>query len=876
MISSSEFLVDHAYRKVWCSPGQDRQHIVAPSRMSKSWGAIGSINIGMRTYSLPTQGEWYHVFVIGDLPPVLVGMGHIEDNWVNARAHCNDTSLLVTTYLNDGKVFPTHRVYFLYTRNGSMVVAFKHTPKVANLGKEQPFIRWRSNAWFDRVDAEIAKDAGIFVEGIVYQGQAEFSSFQSRWRARRDSGVGAAFAYVNGLRVKDINISTAQVGDILEYVWDASVKEVLEMRVGDLKSFDSIRDNKAKFLIPRPGLGDVIDYRDDVDFFLLNYELAAKYKGLYYHQNLVDSVRNVTHRDFSLPFAYLRGYVDNSPEWRWDHDLRVEVVVRHSGWMRELVDEHHRIKELFKLEEEDRLDVMIGEQSLVSVWRAAELENSPYIRIMDSLYGEITRSLVREAYGYNAISRLVGDTPKRLLPGQEWLTLPMTSMPRSTVFEYDGQGRLIDWYKHSNSFEYPIRNTTARYVEAYSGFGDVGLYTEYDRLETVLDPSADYRFYICDKWNGEARNNWRDVTGDTTKYVIENGTAKWLIDPTKYLTAVRSDRGFLCYTVDLNYRDDLITLTVRSTDIVIGQVPSSGVMDIPPGEIDIFLNGWDLVEDVDFYVEWPQICIINKSRLVPGPIQRVVVRGRGFCDSELKRRKPKDVGFVSYGKLSRNARFQVRDDKVTRVSIAGALFTREEVVFSEDGTVVSPVNVLNGAPYKITHPVIPMLDVTAVDTYELMAISEAVDKEVEDYLTLKLPEPVEPLPSPALAWYLVFSPFSAKLIYDMLYGVLPMDEFKGEYSDQFLRERLRGYEWILPFDPALRGVDERYVNIQPHPEVDPIHLTVYQYRLLDRAIQLFLNGKVQINRHTLIIEEGYEHETPDHPHPHRTFDEIGA
>lgn len=148
-----------------------------------------------------------------------------------------------------------------------------------------------------------------------------------------------------------------------------------------------------------------------------------------------------------------------------------------------------------------------------------------------------------------------------------------------------------------------------------------------------------------------------------------------------------------------------------------------------------------------------------------------------------------------------------------------------------------------------------MLDVTSVDTYTLRGISELIDKEVSDYLSIKLPEVVEGTPSPAPAWYTVFSPLCSKLIYDMLLGILPMDEFSGEYSDQYVRERLRGYDWILPYDPAIRGVNENYVVIHPHPETDPVELSLNQYRLLGRVIDVFLGGKVDFSRYTVIVEE---------------------
>lgn len=874
MTSSSDFLVDHAYKNVWCTPGQDRQYIIGPQRTSKRQGEIGSVKIGMRHYTLPTKGEWYHMFTIGELSPATLGMAPIVDKWVSAQAHCNSTSLLIYAYLNNGKHIPIHRIYFLYTHFGALVVAIKDTKEVAHFGVEQPFLRWRSNAWFDGQNG-VGVNKGVEVNGIKIDTVDQFSQFQVKWRAAKQK-PGYAWAHVNGLRVKDLNPTTAKVGDVIEYYYDASVREVMEITVKTLRSFISRMDNLAKYFLPRPGLGTTIDYVDDVDIYILNYKLAAAYTGLYYHQNQPTAIRNVTHRDFSIPSSFLRGYVDNASGWIWNDDLRLELIIRNSGYDRHLIDEEHRIKELFKLPEANRLNVMIGEDAGVPVWKAAELEDSYYPKLMRARDFSITKSMVEKAYGYNAISKLIGDTPQRLEVSGEWVKLPYGAVTRSTVYEYDKDGVMIGWYQHDYSIEYPIRNpTVTKYIEAYSGKGCVGLGTDYDKPTTKMAVGTEYRFYVCDIWNGVSRNNWRDVTGNTAYYTVANGVATWVIDRSKYHTAVRDDAHFLAKDLELNYRDDLLAFTVTAEEVMSGRVPVVDVMSVPPMQFDLLINGMTLVENIDYYVEWPQVCIVCKPHLKEGIQQKVHLRGRGFCGPEMERDTPLDYGFVMHQRLSYNGRYNVRDDKVCKISIGGQLYTRDEVATAEDGTLFGN-DLRNGAPYQIVHPIIPLLGTTDTDTYTLRERSMEIDAEVEGYLSLHIPQPEEPQPSPQAGWYSVYSPFAAKIMYDMLYGVIQMDEFKGEYSLEFVRERLKGYDWILPYDPALKNVDKDFITIHPHPEVGPVKLNIYQYRLLDRAIEVFLGGNVLMNRHLVIVEEGYEHEMDDHPHPHRSWDEVEA
>lgn len=872
MRQPADFLVNDAYRRIWCGPGQDRQYIVAPTRFSPRLGALSSVKIGMRVYNLPTQGEFYHCFMIGDLPPVLVGMDTIVNKWVAVRGHCIATSLLVDLYTKQGKHFPTHRAYFLYTGMGALVIAFLHTPKIANLGLEQPYIRWRSGLAMDD-SSKYPFNGGIEIEGIVPTTQNEFILYQNMWRAAQQK-QGYAWAFVNGMRVKDINPTTAKLGDVLEYYRDATVKEVVEVLVKDILPFDSRMDEIGKYLITRAGLGETVDFYDDIDIYLLRYTKAAVYTGYYYHFNQPDSIRMVTHRDYAIGQAYLAAYIEYDRDWTWNHDLRLELIIRDSGKNRPLPDEAHHIKDLFRLPEPQRIKAMIGEKSM-EVWQAAELEDSFYPKVMAAPQGGITRLMVEKALGYNAIGKRINNTPIKVTPGTDkWATLPEGLWDRSTIYEYAADGTLLGWYLHDASYEYPIRNNNTRYLEGFYGYGGDGSSTDFDVDGTVIDPTMDYRFYISHIYNGVRKNDWQDITGDERYYKIQGGKVVWYVDRAKFSTAVRNSVDFLAYDLQLNYRDDLLAFSLNADEIRVGRVSAVGVLDIPFGQTNIWMNGHELVPKIDYYFEFPEFCIVNKAYLKPGPVQDIHLRSRSFCKSDMSARPPAETGFVAYRQLSHNSRYNVREDKVNHVCIGGAIYTRDELGFTEDNQTL-PEIARNGLPYMVQHPVINMLGVTDTDTYTLLEAAEVIDKKVEDYLTVELPLPEQPNPTPIEYWWQVFSPFTTKLIYDMLNGILPMDEFKGEYSDDWLRKRLAGYDWILKYDPALNDVDEQFVVIHPHPETGVIELNVYQYRVLDRAIKLFLNNNVVLNRHLVIVEEGFEHDQRDHPHPHQTWESVG-
>src|SRR5690606_7708389 len=160
-----------------------------------------------------------------------------------------------------------------------------------------------------------------------------------------------------------------------------------------------------------------------------------------------------------------------------------------------------------------RQAAMFGENSAVPFWRASELEKSNYVKLMSLKANEITQHMVEDAYGYNAISKLVGDMPQRIDNGKRWVQLPNNAIKKSTVFEYDHDGVLIGWYSHENALEYPIRNPETYYIEAFPGESGVGVCTVYDSTDYKIEAGLEYRFYVCSVVDGVVMNDWSDVTG---------------------------------------------------------------------------------------------------------------------------------------------------------------------------------------------------------------------------------------------------------------------------------------------------------------------------------------------------------------------------
>lgn len=868
MANKSDFLIDHSYKKLWQSPGQDTQYIVAPHRTTPRRGALGTVTLGMKEYSLPTRGDWYSVFVFGDLPHFMVGVDQYINKWVSVQAHCNSSNTLITIYDNKGIVYPSFDAYFLYTRDGQVAIALKNHQRTVNVLDDDIFVKWRSSSWFS-ILGNLVYGQGIVMVGGVLRNRDDISIFASRW-LELNARSGYLWVYKNGRRIQRAHSSTLEVGDYLELVWDASVKEVLRYKLEDLDVFISSLDDKSKYLVPNIGYGETIDYHDDIDVFILEHKNDNEYDGVYYHHNQEDSIRNVTHRDFSIPTAYVTGVIEANVRWNLSSDNRLEVIVRHSGWVRPIPDVHARLYDLFQLSHKDRLAALAGEQSLIPEWFAGNLESDSFNVLMGRYKKTVDLELATDAFGYNAVSKVAG--PAIYTRGDmKSIRLGQLYHYRATVYEYNANGRMLGHYLHSVSPDYYVYNEQCAYIEVYFGWAGLNMGTVFGKSEQKLDLYSDYRFYIAQRQAGEIYGEWEDITGDDTKYVIdETGKLTWKVSPISYLTAVRKDTDFLANNIELDREDRLLLLSIQTDNLYQDRGELKGWLEIPPGELDIFLNNHLLVEGIDYYVNWPEICITNITFRDPGIKNRIHVRARGFCNSDMSRVACKDIGFVYNRKLLSRDKYFALEDKVNVIHSNGRLVPTA-LAFEEDWTRKEMPVGYNGKPYQIRHPMIPLKNMVSENVTVLRGQSMDLDLRIEDYLTDKLGIEDTELPRDIDNKYPVISPFMSKLLHDLINGVFPIDEFLVGYSDEYLLDKVSRYNYLLAYEPTVNGYMPDFMEVHPHPYLKSIEVNVYQYRILDRVAKLMFKNKVALDKTLLIIEEGFEHDTRYHPHPRRVL-----
>lgn len=844
-----DFLQTHAYANVWCTPNQDKQARLKPARLTPINGVWNRFTDMWRTVSLPDTTSRFHVYQIGQIHPLLLGLADSPRQWIRVSDACASQNVIVDIYTAKGYQLPRFDTYYMVTADENLIMAMRiqNTEQVPiDLNTEDIFVRLYKNAYYnsDRVDHSTEY---IRVFGKIIKFTQDILDLQGLLNNYRTK-PGACYCTVNGMVVDNIDLNTTALGDVAEFVYDASIKQTLTLPVTSLKDFVSDLDSMHKYLIHNPNTVNTIDYHDDVDFFLIKPGVSNRYKGLYYHRNNEKAVRMVTHKDYALPVPYVAAYLNSVPSWTSVDDLKVVVHIRKSGYERPLVFEANRIKDLYRMTDADALAAMVGLNATVDVWKAEELENSKYCALMRAKQGEITRASVQEAYGYNGVSKLVGDTPLFIEVNSNVLEakIPVALQQGCTVYEYDENGLLLEWHYHSNTTIYPCQNTRTRLVEVMGGVAGNQLEIYRDQASITLDLNLNYRFYTSPIVGGVPQNIWSDVT-DTSAYAVINGVVSWSINTANFNTLVLSSKKHLTYINDYIVDNGIINFTLREFR---QDLTDYRTLTIPMGELDVFLNGRSLIRGLDYYVNFPVVVITNKEYLsnVDTDAQKVVVRHYGFCKPNMTLEDPADIGYVQYGVLSYNNRFDIRDDKVNRIIVDGQLYHPSELSFGEEDFDVHVVDARNGAPYAIRDIVVPMnsyLDAgsgTYVDpTYELRAQAKATDTAISNYLTLKIPEKNPTNPSTIPGLYQVYSPFFSRIIHDLMSGVLDDVAFATQYSDQFVRAKCLPYESWLAFDPLLQvnAVDHNYVIIHPHHFNHYVSLDIYKFRFLSRVVKLY-------------------------------------
>ena len=857
----TDFLVASALKRIWVNPSLDNQLIINPTRVTPVEGAFNNYKVMWTNYIFPTSDR-YHVFVIGNVSPLALGLFDSfvitnPNQWYSLMEASNNSNMLTDLYTDSGIQLPRHEA--LYTRgiNNDLILIIKDNANIPiNYTNVQIYLRVYTNSYFYTAEALAAGGNGIKVVGMTISKLLDISTMLSSYNYY-NSLNGYIKAFVNGFYVD--NITNIVIGNTVEFVYDSSVYKHIEFTLGNLFAFNSVLDSKHKYLLHyQDDHYNEIEFFDDNDIFIIDRTTGLSY-GTYYHRNSVDAVRMVTHRDYSIVSDYVTNYISTLQTNAGTRvinqsNLIVKVIFRQSSYARPLFFENNRIHDLYKLTDSLVLQNLTGNG--LSNWFAPTLENSDYIKLMSSNYRDITLSLVETALGYNATSILMGNTP--LVPynynaGLQ-IDLPYGLQSYATAYEYDSNGLFLGDYQIVNSINYVCNNSTCTLVEVISGTATNHPDVRLGITDILVPVTSGYKVYKCHlNTNGLPNNIYTDIT-DTTEYVINNNILSYTGLDTNQFLMIRTDAKFLAYNISLPMSLGNFKFTLTENQTYNG-ITNNVIMSVPMGEMDIFLNGHALIPGLDYFINFPNVVITNTTFLNnPNSVNQIIhVRFTGFCKSDMTLQDFGDTGFIVNGTLSANNRYDIRDDKVLHVVVNGSVISRNSAAFAEDVSVGNVV--LNGLPYQVKDIVVPLKNPENISTYAYKALADTIDTEVINYLNTVLPQ-VENLALPTINQkYVLSSPFLAAIINDMLNGTISTTLLSTSTTDVQILVITKPYEVWLAYDPtqAAININKNYVTVCPTPANTVISLNLFQYRFLLSVIRLYCNGLVNVSQYITLV-----------------------
>ena len=889
-------LVTHAKLNVWCATNQDFQYHINLPRITPERGVLREYPVLWDNLAVPKTSkmrEYFHFYQIGHLPAKTFDFIGKENEWINYMDLNRDNNILVDVYLVSGAIVPRDHIWVTKLYNKNIVVAIQNNFRIDygvcdatyfngvaykdkfTLDNTQAIIRFYSNAYFDKVSyIENAVDPKQPIRMVYKQvkSQEDFSNFiiAANSIEREFGNEGLGVYYQDGfVTQKPMGFAQKYVGSYMGFMWDESFDYEITYPIKHLPAFISEKNRGVrKYLLVVDAVYDKIDYHDDIDFYIVNNTTG---KGVYFNRNFRFALTMVTHNSYAINAEAIEGYIGAHDFLGTIDNCSIRMMVRHGGREVGLFNQKNRIEELYQLNLKQITEAHINTPSLVPAWRAPALEASSYVELMSAPSHLVTNDLVIDAYGYNGICSQFANPLVTVRAGEvvvpEIGCIPDKSnnLGYRALFTYDNTGKYLGHFTNNSLSPYAgVPNTfkTAATVEVINGAlstDEVSAWVNVDVTDNEIEQYG-FRCYISTGDIHGILNKWEDVTGSklytyTKATLTSPAKIRWnwgLLSQANLYPAVKSNKTVHVYEwskpAGVVY-DGCLEIEVKATQQW-GNNKLRKPLGIPAGNVDVFANGLSLIKNVDYFMNWPMIVIVNRD-INRSKTINVTVRSYGFGDPRTNKPfEPQEIGFVKDGMLSINGVYNVRNNKCVRVLVDNKLVKMDSKNYGE---YLVGSNYTDGKPYSITDYAIPIENLLpGRDTWTLYKETLDIDKTVSDYLTPRLPENKALTPVVNVSRWTVISPVVSTILHAFK-NEFNFDRFVDDnYTSEDLTKWFKPFEWLLQFDPAYHNVDENYFRIEPHSNTTVMTITQKQYEFLEWIIVLHLNGRVDLTNNVKI------------------------
>lgn len=913
----SQLLIEHAKRHVWQEPDQDFQFNIGLGRLTKNGGFLKTLTLGWHQVLSPTRHDgsrlYHHVYQIGQISDITLNLVKQleEDKWYPAEGIVNKHNVLIQVYMLTGAMIPLSHVWLMRDFTMNLLVCVWHdrqidygyaegyidpvtlnpSPYRITLDNTRLAIRFYSNSAQTHIpwnDTSGTPTDTVEVCSAYVTNQREYNRLITQLTNIRrkylvpntQSHRGRIMSYVDGfLKMHLPAFGDAVANKRLSFIYDESIMYTQDFKLKHLPVFKSKLDlNQNKYLILLNQKYETIIHWDDVDFYLVNHRLD---QGVFLSRTHPDYIRQVVHNAFSLDAEMVQTYV-RLYDWMDDIDeLSIHVIVRRGGMQDMPFSQANRIDELFRLPYLNIVNVFLNTDSRLDEWRASELENSMYMKLVSSKGYLIDEKMVTEAYGYPGIvqsllSPILEKEPKsdkwNIPEGITWSN-PSGATVYRTGFYYDANGLYLGHYAEASTHHqtsipktgHPKRLEAAN-LEMFrlrlSTISDnTGTWVNDDIATTELDDYG-YACYIA----ADGTSDWMDVTGKPFyKYIPakENSGVPKIAWDWKMLTAanatpcVRVNSRMLVYrkTVNRTGYNGYYSVVVQGTHRR-GKNSVTGNFNFPVGKVDVFANGYCMIPGIDYYMDFPTI-VINNQQINQMNSVDIVVRCYGLADPETcDPFPPAEIGFVRGGWLSADGQYSIARNRPNFVvSNARRQWNHRTGTYAawmeyyENTTTNAGHRADDGRPYMVQDYIVPIDHLCPATTTDLYTKMVDTDRRLGNYLTQLIPEHEVILPRAITNRWQLVSPIISSMLHAIKNGWLQDANLLADFTVADVENWMRSYKWLLPYDPAHHNLDESYTYILPHPYFETMSCSLKQYQFLEMVNTMYLNGRVDLTKH---------------------------
>lgn len=848
-------LLQYTDKNLWSNPELDNQFQVLLHRVSPSLGYLDYFTYMGKHRRLPTAGDFYQVFTISGTDPGYWQFFNRSkkrkpfEQWVNAAELGTQRGIKLDFYNSKGFQYPKSDTWIMDCYDGVTLVAFKKTIAFDMPAGLPMYMRCYSTTVVISTGKDTETSTNIMqYDRLVYDNQLNLNILRlqyDRWRTL----TGLTQVIVNGvLKGSFPTVSSLRVGDVIELTRDPTVYLVESYQYVNLENFYSTLDKKRKVIIHPPKSTSTtpweLRYFDDCDFWLVD----ENGDGLYFNRNNVANIRQLTHRDYSVAVDHIQFLMNQLPNLSNNANVKIMVVYRKTAWEVDFPWESNRVKYLYRLPDAKIVEALTGVNSTIPEWSAQGLEESATLHLQRSQITDITLDMAANAAGYNAMTKVMSQTPIRATYSAigDGYDIPESYVESCTVYEYDLNGRFLVKYGLVNQKRVKPRSQNCGLIEFIMGQAGRNLSTVISQQPVTLNVRYGHRVYKCG-WSIDKNGpdgKWKDITG-TSEYDVYNGVITWNFNTTDMVGMVVYNDKFIGYSFELDHIDK--TLQFSITHIWEG----GGVALNPPlAQIDIIMNNNTLIPTVDYELKFPDVYIFNREFLNQNGPQKFEVRAHGLKPMSESPQMEAELSFIASGGLGWNDRYNLREDRTTRVVSFGRLFASDALPSAELGNLAAGSNVLNGRPYMVQHHYAPVKFVKEYESYYLYDKGRELDKRVSDYLTEHLPKQTPPAYPSIQDKYRLFSPFFSKLTADIknrVFTVPALPAGTKEYTRQLIGELLADHIWWLEHDPIVLGYDQRYMVLFPHYQSGRITVTPNEYLFLTQVNEIYMKSRLVLS-----------------------------